>query len=74
MEPQDAPDLSQFRLVNMFHRYTEESVKSNITSSFTKESILRLLICTTAFGLRINCVDVRRVFHYGPPDSTESYI
>ena len=73
MEPQNAPDLSQFRLVNMFHRFTEESVKSNITSSFTKESILRL-ICTTAFGLGINCVDVRRVFHYGPPDSMESYI
>ena len=26
-------------------------------------------IFTTAFGLEIKCVDVRRVFHYGPPDS-----
>ena len=71
MEPPDAPDLSQFRLVDMFHCYTIGSVKSN--TSFTKESILRF-ICTTAFGLGIKCVDVRRMFHYGPPDSMEAYI
>ena len=47
-------------------------MKSNITS-FTKKSILRFIF-TTAFGLGIECVDVSRVFHYGPPDSMEAYI
>ena len=34
MEPRDAPDLSKYRVVDMFHRHTDADVKSNIISAF----------------------------------------
>ena len=70
----DAPDQSRFRLVDMFHRHTDPSVRSNIVQLFTSESQLRIVICTVSFGMGINCPDVRRVIHVSPPDDTESYI
>ena len=75
LEPTDAPDISRFRLVDMFHRFTNTDVKSSIISSFTSSSsTLRVVICTMAFGMGIDCSDVRRVMHYGAPDDTSSYI
>ena len=60
LEPKDAPDISQFRLVDMFHRYVDADVKSCIISSFTSDSTLRVLICTMAFGIGIDCCNVSR--------------
>ena len=74
LEPKDAPDISQFRLVDMFHRYVDADVKSCIISSFTSDSPLRVLICTMAFGIGIDCCNVSQVYHFGPPDDVASYI
>ena len=74
LEPVDAPDLSRYRLVDMFHRHTDPDVKSNIVQLFTSDSQLRIVICTTAFGMGIDCQNVRQVFHFGPPDDTSSYV
>jgi superfamily II DNA helicase RecQ len=50
LEPVDAPNLSKYRLVEMFHKHTDPDVKMNIIQSFTIASAsLRLVICTTAF-------------------------
>ena len=32
------------------------------------------MIATVAFGMGIDCPDVRQIFHVGAPDSIESYI
>ena len=37
-------------------------------------SKLSLLIATTAFGLGIDCSDIRRVYHWGPPRHFDSYV
>ncbi len=74
VEPTDAPDNSKYRLIDMFHRYTDPNVRSNIIKLFTSESQLRIVICTISFGMGINCPDVRNVIHVGPPDNLESYI
>ena len=68
VEPNDA------RLIDMFHRYTDPNVRSNIIKLFTSESQLRIVICTISFGMGINCPDVRNVIHVGPPDNLELYI
>lgn len=73
-EPKDAPDLSRYRLVDMFHKHTDPLVKTNVIKLFTSQSQLRIVICTTAFGMGIDCHDVHHVFHFGPPDYTESYV
>jgi ATP-dependent DNA helicase RecQ len=73
-EPVDAPDLSKFRLVEMFTGCTDEVVKSQIVTSFCSDSSLRIVVATIAFGMGINCPDVRQVIHLGAPEDRESYI
>ena len=75
-ESEDAPDLPQFRLVDMFHSCTDSVVKETISDLFTKKSQLRVVVATVtvAFGMGIDCPDVRQVIHVGPPDDIESYI
>ncbi len=73
-EPIDAPNISRFRLVDMFTSVTDAQQKDLIISSFTKPSQLRVVVATVAFGLGINCPDVRQVVHAGMPEDLESYI
>lgn len=37
-------------------------------------SKLRLVIATTAFGMGIDCPDIRRVIHWGIPTTLEEYV
>ena len=73
-EPEDAPDHPQFRLVEMYHSCTDPVVKESISNLFTKNSHLRVLVATVAFGMGIDCPDVRQVIHVGPPEDVECYI
>ena len=48
-------------------------LKVQIISLFTSE--LPLIVCATvAFGMGLDCTDVRQVIHVGAPDDVESYI
>lgn len=58
-EPPGAPDLAQFHLVDMYTHCTHQSVKDKILSQFTTTSPLRIVIATIAFGMGIDCPDVR---------------
>ena len=73
-EPRDAPDLSRFRLVEMYTSVIEEDHKDSILRLFTKESHLRIVIATKAFGMGVDLPDVRQVIHVAAPDDVESYI
>ncbi len=35
---------------------------------------LRLVIATTAFGMDIDCPDIRTIIHWGMPSSVEEYV
>ena len=62
-------------LVQMFHAGSPDSVKSQHVKEMTKEnSHLRLLICTIAFGMGVDCKDVYRSIHFGPSSTVESLI
>ena len=59
----------------MFTACTHSSVKQATLAAFTnQESPLRLLIATIAFGMGIDCRDIRRVIHWGPPNDVEYYL
>ena len=72
--PPGAPDLPKFRLLDMFTSCTESAVKDEIVGAFTKESNLRIVIATIAFGMGVDCPDVRQVIHLGPPSDIECYV
>lgn len=74
VEPRDAPDLPQFRLVDMYHSRTDSTVKDSIMSSFSTNSSLRIVIASVSYGMGVDCPHVRQVVHVGPPSNSESYI
>ena len=74
-EPVGAPNLAMFRLVDMYTGVTRKSIRDSIVTSFgTSHAPLRVVICTIAFGMGIDCVDVRQVIHWGPSSDIESYV
>lgn len=74
-EPPSYPDLQQFRLVDMYTRASTAEMKERIIKSFcSARSKLRVIIATTAFGMGIDCPDIRRVIHWGPPSEVDHYV
>ena len=63
-EPPGYPDVTPFRLVDMFLACNSSNVKSGILT----------VVATVAFGMGIDCSDVRCIIHWGPPSDIESYI
>ena len=76
LDPVGSPAaILENRLVDIFCKGTEDQVKDNIICQITKpDSKLRVLICTAAFGMGVDCVGVERIIHYGPPNDIETYI
>ena len=63
------------RLVEMYHAGTPASVKEHIQESLNNENgCIRILACTVAFGMGVNCQGVNRVIHFGPAKNLECYI
>lgn len=73
-EPIDAPNIPRFRLVDMYTSVTDSQHKELMISLFTRPSQLRVVIATVAFGLGIDCPDVRQIIHVGMTEDVESYI
>ena len=62
-------------LIHMFHAGSPPSVKTHAVSEMTKtDSCLRILICTIAFGMGIDCKGVYRSIHFGPSHSIDNLV
>ena len=62
-------------LVQMFHSGTPESTKELILDNISKTNgHVRIIICTIAFGMGIDCKGDHRVIHFGPSSNMESYV
>ena len=60
-------DLAQFRMIDMFTACTHPIVKDSILHSMQKrEGTLRIIIATIAFGMGLDCPNIRRIIHWGP--------
>ena len=73
-EPVGYPNLSGYRLIEMYTRILPVEKKDEILSSFSNNTNLRLVIATTAFGMGVDIQDVTRVIHWGSPSTTEEYV
>jgi len=70
LEPTWPPDLVK---CSMYTACTYSSTKEAIVKTFCDaNSPLRVVIATIAFGMGLDCPNIRRVVHWGPPDSIES--
>ena len=59
----------------MLHALSSKSIKDVVLQEMRKEGgCIRVLICTIAFGMGVNCKCVKRVIHFGPSKSIEAYI
>lgn len=63
------------RLVEMFHSRSDELNKEEILKSMGDASgCIRFLIATIAYGMGIDCKDIKTVIHYGPSYNCETYL
>ena len=73
--PNKSIAVPEYRLVDMFTSGTHPEVKEIILKSFkSRTAPLRIVIATIAFGLGIDCADVRQVIHLGPLTDIEDYV
>lgn len=66
--------LSTDCIIEMFHAGTPESSKKHILKYICiadSDSHMRVLICTIAFGMGIDCKGAHRVIHFGPSQNIE---
>lgn len=63
------------RVVEMLHSLSSNSIKQVVLEEMGKEEgCIKVLICTIAFGMGVNCKGVNKVIHFGPSKSIEAYI
>ena len=59
--------LSKFRLVDMYTSVTQKEVQESIVKSFScATASLRIVVCTIAFDMGIDCAGVNQVIHWRP--------
>ena len=68
-------DLPQFRLFDMVTACTRPAVKECILHSLPQsDGTLRVIVATIAFGMELDCPNIRQVIHWGPSSDIESYL
>lgn len=61
-----------YRIIDIFTSGSTTEMREIILQEFSKkETNLRMIIATSAFGLGVDCADITRVIHWGPPSTLE---
>ena len=73
--PPNYPQQLQFSIISMYSRATRKERREQVLSLFCeKNGNLRIILATTAFGMGVDCSDVRMIYHWGPPHTIEEYV
>ena len=63
------------RPYEMYHSGTDQEIKEFVSKQFSIErGITRVLLATMAFGMGVNCRDLKTIIHYGPPNDLDDYL
>ena len=74
-DPPGYYDIARFRIVDKFSACNSPAVKNQVLSSFlSPNGRLRVVIATIAFGMGIDCPNIRQIIHWNPPSDMEAYI
>ena len=59
----------------MFTSVSTPGKKEEMICSFKAEnSTLRVIIATSAFGMGVDCPNIRKIYHWGSPSDIEEYV
>lgn len=68
-------DRHENRIVEMYHAGSPDTIKKHILENMTSlDGHIRVLLSTVAFGMGVNCKNVRRIVHFGPSKTVEAYV
>lgn len=70
--PPGYPNISEYRRIEMYSRVQTVEKKEKVLETFC--STIELLIATSAFGLGVDCPNIRRIIHWGVPCTVEEYV
>jgi bloom syndrome protein len=72
--PPNYPNLQEFRVIDIYTSASTLEMREKVLKSFCdRNGRLRVVLATTAFGMGVDCSDVRVIIHWGPPSSLEQY-
>lgn len=61
-------------IVDMFNKACSVRKRQEVLESFcAKDSTLRVVVASTSFGMGVDCADIRKVIHWGPPEDLDTY-
>ena len=64
--PPNYPVLQQFAVLSMYTRASKVEMNNKVlTSSCDTKGRLRIVLATTAFGMGVDCADVRVIYFWG---------
>lgn len=74
--PNGEPKDDRTSIIGMYHHGTGDDQKESALKSFTAddEYPMRILFCTSSFGLGVNVKNCHDVIHLGPPKQLDEYI
>jgi len=62
----------QYRMVDVFTSGSTAEMREVILQEFwKKDTHLRIIIATSAFSVGVDCTDITRIIHWGPPSTLE---
>lgn len=74
-DPPGLPNILQLRLITLFTAASTSDMREDILAEFCKEdTVLRLVIATSAFGLGVNIPNITRVINWGLPSTLEDLV
>ena len=72
--PPNYPDLHDFCLIDMYTSASTLEMKEKVLFSMCDPAgKLRVILATRAFGMGVDCHNIRHVIHWSPPSSLEEY-
>lgn len=74
-EPPGLPNILELRLITLFTAASTKDMHESILQEFRKaESVLRVVVASSVFGMGVDIPDITRVINWGVPSTLEDLV